>query len=184
MNVINKLSLKVLYPELKDLNIDDEILEQIISNKDFKIQYKTDIKPFIKYLQKYKYSKYDNGKLKHQGLDDDIIKHHLKAVFELSIKNNSNKYISFIRKNNYAKNKITNFNIFNDSNFETLYSMIGYDVFNENISKIIRNGNSNRLIEFISNNEIMNLSRINPAMFDDKVWNIISQNPTIANKQF
>ena len=182
MNVINKLSLKVLYPELKDLNIDDEILEQIISNKNFKIQYKTDIKPFIKYLQKYKYSKYDNGKLKHQGLDDDIIKHHLKAVFELSIKNNSNKYISFIRKNNYAKNKITNFNIFNDSNFEALYSMIGYDVFNENISKIIRNGNSNRLIEFISNNEIMNLSRINPAMFDDKVWNIISQNPTIANK--
>lgn len=182
MNGINKLSLKVLYPELKDLNIDDEILEQIISNKNFKIQYKTDIKPFIKYLQKYKYSKYDNGKLKHQGLDDDIIKHHLKAVFELSIKNNSNKYISFIRKNNYEKNKITNFNIFNDSNFEALYSMIGYDVFNENISKIIRNGNSNRLIEFISNNEIMNLSRINPAMFDDKVWNIISQNPTIANK--
>ncbi len=182
MNGINKLSLKVLYPELKDLNIDDEILEQIISNKSFKVQYKTNIKPFIKYLQKYKYSKYDNGKLKHQGLDDDIIKHHLKAVFELSIKNNSNKYISFIRKNNYAKNKITNFNIFNDSNFEALYSMIGYDVFNENISKIIRNGNSNRLIEFISNNEIMNLSRINPAMFDDKVWNIISQNPTIANK--
>lgn len=182
MNGINKLSLRTLYPELKDLNFDDEILEQIISNKSFKAQYKTDIKPFIKYLQKYKYSKYDNGKLKHQGLDDDIIKHHLKAVFELSIKNNSNKYISFIRKNNYAKNKITNFNIFNDSNFVTLYSMIGYDVFNENISKIIRNGNSNRLIEFISNNEIMNLSRINPAMFDDKVWNIISQNPTIANK--
>lgn len=182
MNAINKLSLKILYPELKDLNFDDEILEQIISNKSFKVQYKTNIKPFIKYLQKYKYSKYDNGKLKHQGLDDDIIKHHLKAVFELSIKNNSNKYILFIRKNNYAKNKITNFNIFNDSNFEALYSMIGYDVFNENISKIIRNGNSNRLIEFISNNEIMNLSRINPAMFDDKVWNIISQNPTIANK--
>lgn len=182
MNGINKLSLKILYPELKDLNFDDNILEQIISNKNFKVQYKTDIKPFIKYLQKYKYSKYDNGKLKQQGLDDDIIKHHLKAVFELSIKNNSNKYISFIRKNNYAKNKITNFNIFNDSNFVTLYSMIGYDVFNENISKIIRNGNSNRLIEFISNNARIELSNINPAMFDDKVWNIISQNPTIANK--
>ena len=47
-NKLDSLSLD----ELKDLNIDDEILEQIISNKNFKVQYKTDIKPFIKYLQK------------------------------------------------------------------------------------------------------------------------------------
>lgn len=59
--------------------------------------------------------------------------------------------------------------------------MIGYEVFNENISKIISNGNSNRLIEFINNNGRMNLFLINSAMFDDKVWNIISQNTTIAN---
>ena len=181
MNVINKLKLNVLYPELNDLNIDDEILEQIISNKNFKTQYKTNIKPFIKYLREYKYSEYDNGTLKQQGLNDDIIQQHLKAVFELSIKNNSNKYISFIRENYYERNKITNFDIFNDSNFETLYSMIGYEVFNENISKIISNGNSNRLIEFINNNGRMNLFLINSAMFDDKVWNIISQNTTIAN---
>ena len=48
MNVLNKLKLNALYPELKDLNIDDEILEQIKSNKNFKTQYKKDIKPFIK----------------------------------------------------------------------------------------------------------------------------------------
>ena len=90
MNVINKLKLNVLYPELNDLNIDDEILEQIISNKNFKTQYKTNIKPFIKYLREYKYSEYDNGKLKQQGLNDGIIQQHLKAVFELSIKNNIN----------------------------------------------------------------------------------------------
>ena len=67
MNVINKLKLKlnVLYPELNDLNIDDEILEQIISNKNFKTQYKTNIKPFIKYLREYKYSEYDNGTFYH-----------------------------------------------------------------------------------------------------------------------
>lgn len=105
MNVINKLKLNVLYPELNDLNIDDEILEQIISNKNFKTQYKTNIKPFIKYLREYKYSEYDNGKLKQQGLNDGIIQQHLKAVFELSIKNNSNKYISFIRENYYEKIK-------------------------------------------------------------------------------
>ncbi len=181
MNVLNKLKLNALYPELNDLNIDDEILERIISNKNFKTQYKTNIKPFIKYLREYKYSEYDNGTLKQRGLDDDTIQQHLEAIFELSIKNNSNKYISFISENYYERAKITNFDVFNDQNFEMLYSMIGYEVFNENISKIISNGNSSRLIDFINNNRRINLSGINSAMFDDKVWNIISQNPAIAN---
>ena len=98
MNITDKIKLN-FYPELKELNVEDEILKQIISNKNFKTQYKTNIKPFIKYLREYKYSEYDNGTLKQLGLDDDTIKQHLKAVFELSIKNNSYKYISFITKN-------------------------------------------------------------------------------------
>ncbi len=179
MNITDKIKLN-FYPELKELNIEEEILKQIISNKNFKNQYKTSIKPFIKYLREYKYTEYDNGTLKQVGLDDDTIKQHLKAVFELSIKNNSNKYISFITKNYYEKSSITNFNVFNDSNFEKLYSMIGYEAFNENICKIISNGNSNRLIEFVNNNGRMNLTKINPAIFDDKVWNIINQNPSIG----
>lgn len=180
MNITDKIKLN-FYPELKELNIDDEILKQIISNKNFKVQYKTKIKPFIKYLREYKYSEYDNGTFKQLGLDDDIIKQHLKAVFELSIKNNSNKYISFITKNYYEKTRITNFNVFNDSNFEKLYSIIGYDIFNENICEIISNKNSNRLIEFINNNSRMNLAKINTSMFEDKVWNIINQNPSIGD---
>ena len=180
MNITDKIKLN-FYPELKELNVEDEILKQIISNKNFKTQYKTNIKPFIKYLREYKYSEYDNGALKQLGLDDDTIKQHLKAVFELSIKNNSNKYISFITKNYYEKTRITNFNVFNDSNFEKLYSIIGYDIFNENICEIISNGNSNRLIEFINNNGIMNLAKINTSMFEDKVWNIINQNPSIGD---
>lgn len=180
MNIADKIKLN-FYPELKELNVEDEILKQIISNKNFKTQYKTNIKPFIKYLREYKYSEYDNGTLKQLGLDDDTIKQHLKAVFELSIKNNSNKYISFITKNYCEKTRITNFNVFNDSNFEKLYSIIGYDIFNENICEIISNGNSNRLIEFINNNSIMNLAKINTSMFEDKVWNIINQNPSIGD---
>lgn len=180
MNIIDKIKLN-FYSKLKELNIDDEILKQIISNKNFKTQYKANIKPFIKYLQEYKYTEYDNGTLKQSGLDDDTIKQHLKAVFELSIKNNSNKYISFISEKHYEKAKITNFNIFNDSNFEILYAMIGYEIFNENISEIISNGNSNRLIEFIDNNGRMNLAKMNSSMFDDKAWSIINQNPSIGN---
>ena len=180
MNITDKIKLN-FYPELKELNIEEEILKQIISNKNFKNQYKTSIKPFIKYLREYKYTEYDNGTLKQVGLDDDTIKQHLKAVFELSIKNNSNKYISFITKNYYEKSSITNFNVFNDSNFENLYSMIGYEIFNKNICEIISKGNSNRLIEFINKNGRMNLAKINSSMFDDKVWNIINQNPSIGN---
>lgn len=179
MKITDKIKLN-FYTELKELNIEEEILKQIISNKNFKNQYKTSIKPFIKYLREYKYTEYDNGTLKQVGLDDDTIKQHLKAVFELSIKNNSNKYISFITKNYYEKSSITNFNVFNDSNFENLYSMIGYEVFNKNICEIISKGNSNRLIEFINKNGRMNLAKINSSMFDDKVWNIINQNPSIG----
>ena len=179
MKITDKIKLN-FYTELKELNIEEEILKQIITNKNFKNQYKTSIKPFIKYLREYKYTEYDNGTLKQVGLDDDTIKQHLKAVFELSIKNNSNKYISFITKNYYEKSSITNFNVFNDSNFENLYSMIGYEVFNKNICEIISNGNSNRLIEFINKNGRMNLAKINSSMFDDKVWNIINQNPSIG----
>ena len=179
MKITDKIKLN-FYTELKELNIEEEILKQIISNKNFKNQYKTSIKPFIKYLREYKYTEYDNGTFKQVGLDDDTIKQHLKAVFELSIKNNSNKYISFITKNYYEKSSITNFNVFNDSNFENLYSMIGYEVFNKNICEIISKGNSNRLIEFINKNGRMNLAKINSSMFDDKVWNIINQNPSIG----
>lgn len=174
MNIIDKVKLK-FYPELKELNIDDEILKQIISNKNFMSQYKTDIKPFIKYLKKYRESGI--------GLDYDIINQHLKAVFILSIKNNSNKYISFVMKYHYQKIKIDNFSVFNYSNFEKLYLMINDAVFNNNnISKIISNRNSDRLIEFINNNRNINLSKIRESIFDDKVWNIISKNPSIGNK--
>lgn len=179
MNLIDRIKLS-FYPELKNLNISDKQLQQIISNKNFKRQYKTSIKPFIKHLHEYKYN---NGTSKQVGLDDEIIKNHLKAVFELSIQNNSDKYISFVTKYSYENNKLPNFEIINDPNFEKLYSLIGYNVFNENTCKIINDGNSNRLIEFINNNGYSNLTTINPAMFHDKVWNIISKNPLVGDVQ-
>lgn len=170
MNILDKIKLN-FYQELKELNLDNETLKQIISNKNFKFQYKKNIKAFINYLRVYKC---DN-----QKLDDDIVKHHLKAVFELSIKNNSNKYISFVIQRNKEKEKIINFNVFNDSNFGTLYSKIGDNIFNENICEIINNGYGERLIE-LSGNPIISLWNIDSTVFDDKVWNIIKQNPSIG----
>lgn len=167
MNIYDKLMLN-FYPELKNLNIDDDTLKQIISNKNFKQEYKSNILPFIKYL-------------KQLGIDEDTIKQHLNAVFNLSINNNSNKYISFIKKYHLETRKIENFNIINDINFETLYSLIGYDVFNNNIPEIINNGYSNHLIEFIKENNDINLEQINSKLFEEKVWNIIKNNPIIGD---
>lgn len=180
MNIIDKIKLN-FYPELKQSNINEEILKQIISNKNFNAQYKSNIKPFIKYLRGYEYSEFDNGTLTKCNLSNDIIKQHLKAAFELSINNNSNKYISAIKKYNFEKNNITNFYVFSDQNFEKIYSLIDYDIFKENISKIINSGYSDRLLYFISNNNKISLEKIDTSLFDDKVWNIISQNSPIAN---
>ena len=91
------------------------------------------------------------------------------------------RYISFIKKYHLETRKIENFNIINDINFETLYSLIGYDVFNNNILEIINNGYSNHLIEFIKENNNVNLEQINSKLFEEKVWNIIKNNPIIGD---
>lgn len=180
MNIRNRIRLN-FYPELKDLNLSDELLDQILSNKYLKDQYKTEIKPFIKYLREYKYYKFENGMRKEIKLDMETMSQHIKAVFELSIQNNSSKYISFVTKNGYASKQVPNIKIFNDSNFEKIYSRLGVKTFNESICEIIENGNSNRLIQFINNNDTTNINNLNSEIFSDKVWNIISKNPLIGD---
>ena len=41
-------------------------------------------------------------------LDMETMSQHIKAVFELSIQNNSSKYISFVTKNGYASKQVPN----------------------------------------------------------------------------
>lgn len=177
MKITNKIKLS-FYPELKNLGIDEDTLNQIISNKDFKNQYKNEIKPFLENLQKIEYhygSKLDK-------LDENIIKQHARAVFELSKENNAGKYIHFINKKSFEQKPITNYKVFNDSNFESLNSILGNKVFNENICEIINKGYSNRLIEFKKNNAIIDLTKINPALFSDKVWNVIKNSSYLENE--
>lgn len=181
MRIIDDIKINTFYPELRKLNIDDEVVKDILSNKNFKLQYKTNIKPFIKYLREYKYSEYDNGSLKQLGLDNNTINQHLNAVFRLSIKNNADKYITFIKQEYCEREKITDFRVFNDLNFDELYSMIGLNIFDEKIANIISNGNSERLIQFIKSNPRISLSQIDLLFFDNKVWTTLSQNPTFGN---
>lgn len=178
MRLLNKLKLN-LYPDLKSLNLSSQLLEQIMSNKSFKSQYMTDIKPFIKFLREYRF--YDFVSNKEVGLEDETLKQHLKAVFELSITNNSAKYIAFIKQNSLEQEKINSPIIFNDSNFEKLYSIIGENVFNDNICEIINNGNSERLLQFIGTNTKIDLNNLVPAMFEQKVWDVISTKQSIGD---
>ena len=153
MNIIEKIKLN-FYPELKNLDMDEKLVKQIISNKNFKQQYKNVIKPFIKELNGYSY------------IDD-----YLKNIFESSINNNAAKYIDFLKKHNYI---LLNSRIFNDPNFEKIYSIIKDDIYKENILEIINDGNGDRLIDFINKHGDANLGKLNPKLFSDKVWNIIS----------
>lgn len=180
MNIINKVKLN-FYPELKKLNIDDKTLEKIISNKDFNYQYNTNIKPFIKFLQEYKHYGFNSDK----RLYDSAIKYHMKAVCELSIKNSADKYISFIKKDGYGyiEDKLINYEVFSDPNFDKLYSKIGKDIFKENIAECIKKGYSDRLLE-LENNHHPILKQIKPELFSDKVWNVIVENPSIGSTTF
>lgn len=153
MNIIEKIKLN-FYPELKSLDMDEKLLKQIISNKNFKQQYKNVIKPFIKELNGYSY------------IDD-----YLKNIFESSINNNAAKYIDFLKDHNYI---LLNSHIFNDPNFEKIYSIINDNICKENILEIIDDGNGDRLIDFINKHGDANLGKLNPKLFSDKVWNIIS----------
>ena len=172
MNIINNIKLN-FYQELKTLDISDDLKIEIISNPEFKSQYKTSIKPFIQYLKKSKIT------------DKDTLSQHIKCVFELSVSNNSDKYIKYIKSHDYWKiNKIENFQVFSDSNFQTLYSIISDKIFNNNIAEIIQNGNSNKLIDFLKNYPNIKLDKINPLLFEDKVWNvIINKNNKIDNTE-
>ena len=49
MGVLDRIKLNA-YPELKKLNISNDLLKSILSNKNFKKNYKTKIKGFLKNL--------------------------------------------------------------------------------------------------------------------------------------
>jgi len=171
MNIIDTIKLNILYSDLKKLKIDKNKMHQFLSNKNFNSKYKTIIKPFIKYL-------------KNLNLDDDMINHHIIVAMELEDKNNNaNKYINFITEVSDPQYKIINFEVFNDNNFEELYSLLRNSIFKENIYKIINAGYSERLIEFIKLNKSIPDDEITLSLFQDKVWNIIKSNPSIGNNR-
>jgi len=187
VNLIDSLKLNLQYSSFKSLNIDENLLKQIINDKEFTEVYKknkTMIDSFLKSLKEYRYVSYDSGSREETPLTDEMINYHLKSLLEHSKTNSQNNYISFITNREYHKFKIDNQQAFKDKNFQQLYSLLGTDIFNENIARIIENGYSDRLIEFMENPNLgLTPQELIPDIFSDKVWNAICQNENIGNKK-
>lgn len=177
MNIINRIKLQTQYSDLKKMGIDSELLEKVITDKQFAESYKKEIKPFIKYLQDYSSQDYNNVPPIEKKLDAETINYHINSILKTYKGNDSIKYISFIKNNFLEKHKLKNSQVLNDNNFDTLFKLIGHDVFNDNLSSIINSGYSQRLLQFIEKNPKINLSSINSNIFTDSVWKIINSNP-------
>ena len=181
MNIINRIRLQTQYSDLKNLDIDSELLEKLITDKLFAESYKKEIKPFIKYLQNYSYQNYNNGTSVEKKLDIETISYHINSILQTYKENNSIKYISFVKEHFLERYELKNPQVLNDNNFDNLFKLIGNDIFNDNISSIIDNGHSDRLLQFIEKNPKTNLSTINSNLFSDNVWEIINSNPKIGD---
>ena len=180
MNIVNRIKLKS-YPELQKMNFDEETLIKIISNKNFKEQYQKVILPFI---SKYK----DNDMIKgifELSISNDSEKFanfvdnnylHNEKEFELdkSQKNTNNDnektnsvesiwdYFEEVKrgKNNYA--------IIKDKNFDKLFSILKFNVFDESMTKILNKIDSDKLLQIdIGNKNILELAEGN---HNNLVW--------------
>lgn len=180
MNIVNRIKLKS-YPELQKMNFDEETLIKIISNKNFKEQYQKVILPFI---SKYK----DNDMIKgifELSISNDSEKFanfvdnnylHNEKEFELdkSQKNTNNDnektnsvesiwdYFEEVKrgKNNYA--------IIKDKNFDKLFSILKFNVFEESMTKILNKIDSDKLLQIdIGNKNILELAEGN---HNNLVW--------------
>lgn len=181
MNIINRIKLQTQYFDLKKLDIDNELLEQAISDNQFSELYKKEIKPFIKYLYDYSYQDYINDTLIEKKLDSKMISYHINSILKTYKGNSSVKYISFIKNHCLEKYELKNPQVLNDENFDNLFKLIWNDVFSDNIYNIINSGYSERLLQFIEKNPKTNLSTINSNLFNDIVWEIINSNPIIGD---
>lgn len=182
MNLINKIKLSLFYRDLKRDGIDTQLLEQALSDKKFSKKYKKEIVKFVKYLKNYTagsaniFNDYVTPKL-----DDETITQHLNSILKTYRKGDSVKYISFVKANSLESKKLENVEVLNDDNFDKLFELFKYDVFDDSIKKIVTNGCSERFLQFHSMFPEVGFHNIDVSLFEDKVWNTIISNQMISN---
>lgn len=180
MNIVNRIKLKS-YPELQKMNFDEETLIKIISNKNFKEQYQNVILPFI---SKYK----DNDMIKgifELSISNDSKKfanfvdnNYLFNEEKFNLNNNQQNANNDNEKENHVesiwgyfeevKREKNNYSIIKDKNFDKLFSILKFDVFDESMSKILNKIDSDKLLQIdIGNKNILELAEGN---HNNLVW--------------
>ena len=168
MNGIYKFVLQKQYPRLENIDADEELLKNALSDIKFMTLYKKSIKTFIKHLDE-------------MGIDDEIKKEHINAILK-TYKKSGDKYISFVKENAHEDWVINNPQIICDENFDELYKFIGSDIFKDNIANVINEGHSKRLLEFLTvQYKYFSASNIRPELFDDKIWNMIKSDKKLGD---
>lgn len=167
MNIVNRIKLKS-YPELQKMNFDEETLIKIISNKNFKEQYQKVILPFIsKYKDNdmirgiFELSISNDSKKFANFVDNNYLYNEKEFELDKSQKNTNNDNEKTNRvesiweevkrgKNNYA--------IIKDKNFDKLFSILKFNVFDESMTKILNKIDSDKLLQIdIGNKNILEL---------------------------
>ena len=177
MNIVNRIKLKS-YPELQKMNFDEETLIKIISNKNFKEQYQKVILPFI---SKYKDNDMIRGIFELSISNDSekfanfVDNNYLFNEEKFNLNNNQQNANNDNEKENHVesiwgyfeevKREKNNYSIIKDKNFDKLFSILKFDVFDESMSKILNKIDSDKLLQIdIGNKNILeyvsNLDRL------------------------
>lgn len=172
MNIIDNIRFK----DLEKIIADKELLQQMVSNKNFRKKYGI-IKKFINDLKQY-------GPMTGVYVDFDTITNHLKCILEVSNdEKNIEKYINYVLENEKHTMPSSHPHIVVDKNYKQLDSLImGLNIY-DNIDEIIKAGYSDRLLELIQNNPNLKflIGNLKVPIFEDKVWNIVKDNPKFGN---
>lgn len=178
MNIVNRIKLKS-YPELQKMNFDEETLIKIISNKNFKEQYQKVILPFIS-----KYKDKDNDMIRgifELSISNDSEKfanfvdnNYLFNEEKFNLNNNQQNANNDNERENHVestwgwdwhyeiKREKNNYSIIKDKNFDKLFSILKFDVFDESMSKILNKIDSDKLLQIdIGNKNILELAEGN-----------------------
>ena len=180
MNIVNRIKLKS-YPELQKMNFDEETLIKIISNKNFKEQYQKVILPFI---SKYKDNDMIRGIFELSISNDSekfanfVDNNYLFNEEKFNLNNNQQNANNDNEKENHVesiwgyfeevKREKNNYSIIKDKNFDKLFSILKFDVFDESMSKILNKIDSDKLLQIdIGNKNILELAEGN---HNNLVW--------------
>jgi hypothetical protein len=168
MNIINQAKFSILFPELKQYNLDEATIIKLLNNSEFKKSYTTIIIPFMAHLK---------------DIDQtDRIIPELNIIANFTSLKQIQEYTKLASNNISIKDKITSPDIMTDPNFAKVYTLLGNDTFNDNIVAIFKSHNSAKLLEINAKLLKDNHQILNKDLFNDQIWALVNKNDQASLK--